>query len=143
MRRRTSLISVLITAALAGPAATAHAAAAPDKAPPLAARVVTCTTGADDASRAAVFSGSMPAAAGTRRMMMRFVLQQRLGGVGAKAPFRSVKVPGWGGWEKSDPGHRGFVFTKRVEALVAPAGYRAAITFRWLDARGHVQRTTT
>jgi hypothetical protein len=144
MRRRCPpLPTVLIAAALVGPAATAHAAVPLDKVPPLAARVVTCTTGADDESRAAVFSGSMPAAAGTRRMMMRFVLQQRLGSVAVKAPFKTVKVPGWGDWERSDVGRRGFVFTKRVEALAAPAGYRAQVTFRWLDAKGHVQRTTT
>jgi hypothetical protein len=75
-------------------------------------------------------------------MMMRFSLLQRLG-PGPKGTFKKLSVPGWGSWEKSDPGRQGFVFTKRVEGLVAPAAYRAAITFRWLDAKGRVQRTTT
>src|SRR4051812_28405250 len=139
MHRTTPALAALLAAALA-PAAPAVGAT--DKAPSLAARVVTCTTGAGDASRAAAFSGSMPAATGTRRMMMRFVLLQRVG-ASPQGTYRRIAVPGWGGWEKSDPGRRGFVFTKRVEALAAPAGYRASITFRWLDAKGRVQRTTT
>jgi hypothetical protein len=139
MHRTTPALAVLLAAALAP---VAPAVGATDKAPSLAARVVTCTTGAGDASRAAAFSGSMPAATGTRRMMMRFVLLQRVG-ASPQGTFRRIAVPGWGGWERSDPGRRGFVFTKRVEALAAPAGYRASITFRWLDAKGRVQRTTT
>jgi hypothetical protein len=141
-RRLTpALTACLAAAALAAPAG-ASARPAADKAPALAARLVACTTGGDDASRAAVFSGAMPAATGTRRMLMRFVLLQRLG-ADAGAPFRRLSVPGWGRWERSDPGRRGFVFTKRIEALMAPAAYRAAITFRWLDAKGRTQRTTT
>jgi hypothetical protein len=110
--------------------------------PSLAAKVATCTTGQADEERAAAFTGSMPAATATKRMQMRFVLTQRLGTT-TKGPFKKLSVPGWGGWEKSDPGRQGFVFTKRIEALTAPASYRAAISFRWLDAKGRVQRTTT
>lgn len=136
--RRPTLIGLLAAAALAGGAVPAHAAG--DK-PALSAKTTTCTTGADDASRAAAFTGSMPAAAQTRRMQMRFTLMQRKG-IGPKGTFKKVVVPGWGGWVKSDPDRQGFVFTKRVEALTAPAGYRVVITFRWLDGKGHVQRTT-
>jgi hypothetical protein len=144
MRRALPTLAVLTVLAALAPAgaANARAAAAADKAPALSARTLACTTGPDDAARAAVFSGAMPAAAGTRRMMMRFVLQQRLG-PGPKGVYKKLTIPDWGDWEKTDPGRRGFVFTKRVEALVTPAAYRAAITFRWLDAKGHVQRTTT
>jgi CARDB len=106
----------------------------------LSARVASCLTGADPDSRAAAFTGSMPALSGTRRMQMRFQLWQRSGS-STKARFRKVSVPGWSGWVTSDPGRDGFVFTKRVEALSAPAGYRATVTFRWLDARGHAQKT--
>ncbi|HWH94078.1 MAG TPA: CARDB domain-containing protein [Baekduia sp.] len=134
------LIVALAAAALAGPPAAS--ASAGDKVRTLSAKTVACTTGADDLSRAAAFTGAMPAAAQTKRMMMRFSLQQRLG-PGPGGTFKKLAVPGWGDWEKSDPGRQGFVFTKRVEALAAPAAYRAAITFRWLDAKGHVQRTTT
>lgn len=118
--------------------ATAHAA---DRVA-LSAKVAICTTGADPDARAAAFTGSMPATASSRRMQMRFQLQQRIGS-STRAPFRKVAVPGWSAWVTSDPGRQGFVFTKRVEALSAPAAYRAAVTFRWLDARGHAQKTAT
>jgi hypothetical protein len=137
--RRPTLTGLLVVAALTGAAVPAHAAT--DK-PKLSAKTTTCTTGADDASRAAAFTGAMPAAGQTKRMQMRFVLMQRKG-IGPKGSFKKVAVPGWSGWVKSDPDRQGFVFTKRVEALTAPAGYRAVITFRWLDGKGHVQRTTT
>jgi hypothetical protein len=136
--RRPTPIALLALLALGGGAASAQAADPPT----LSARMTTCTTGADDASRAAAFTGAMPAAALTKRMQMRFVLVQRVG-PGPKGAFKKLVVPGWGGWEKSDPGRQGLVFTKRVEALTAPAAYRAVITFRWFDGKGHVQRTAT
>jgi len=136
--RRPTLIALLVLLVSGVGAASASA----EKAVTLAAKTTTCTTGPDDASRAAAFTGSMPAAAQTKRLQMRFVLIQRKG-ASPKGAFKKIAVPGWGGWEKSDPGRQGFVFTKRVEALAAPAGYRAVITFRWLDAKGHIQRTTT
>lgn len=136
--RRPTLIALLALLALGGGATPASAA---DK-PTLSAKTTTCTTGADDASRAAAFTGAMPAAAQTKRMQMRFVLIQRKG-TGPKGTFKKIAVPGWGGWVKSDPDRQGLVFTKRVEALTAPAGYRAVITFRWLDGNGHIQRTAT
>jgi hypothetical protein len=138
--RRPALIGLLAVTALAGGAVPVHAAV--DTKPTLSAKTTTCTTGADDASRAAAFTGAMPAASQTKRMQMRFTLLQRKG-VGPKGIFKKVAVPGWGGWVKSDPDRQGLVFTKRVEALTAPAGYRAVITFRWVDGKGHVQRTAT
>jgi hypothetical protein len=135
--RRPTLIALLVL--LAFGVGTAQAGA--DKIT-LSAKTTTCTTGADDASRAAAFTGAMPAGAQTKRMQMRFVLIQRKG-TGPKGTFKKLAVPGWGGWVKSDPDRQGFVFTKRVEALTAPAGYRAVISFRWVDGKGHVQRTAT
>jgi hypothetical protein len=136
--RRPTIIAVLALLALLGGAASAQAA---DKLA-LSAKQTACTTGADDASRAAAFTGTMPANAQTKRMQMRFVLVQRTG-AGPKGAYKRISVPGWGGWEKSDPGRQAFVFTKRVEALTGPAAYRAVITFRWFDAKGHVLRTAT
>jgi hypothetical protein len=130
-------LALLALGVVVGPA---QAATATSAAVPLSAKTTTCTTGEDDGSRAATFTGSMPAIAGTQRMQMRFVLVQRLGEKGA---YKRVEVPGWGGWQKSDFGRPGFVFTKRVEALAAPASYRAQITFKWLDKKSHTQRTVT
>jgi hypothetical protein len=103
------------------------------------ARTTACTTGEEATSRAAAFTGSMPAVPGTKRMLMRFVLVQRLGETG---PFTPVDVPGWGDWQRSDPGRPGFVFTKRIDSLAAPAAYRARISFRWYDRKGRVLRST-
>jgi hypothetical protein len=136
--RRPTLIAALALLASGIGAASASA----DKVVTLSAKTTTCTTGADDASRAAAFTGAMPAAAQTKRMQMRFTLLRRTGAA-PKGTFKKVAVPGWGGWVKSDPDRLGFVFTKRVEALTAPAGYRAVVTFRWVDGKGHVQRTAT
>jgi hypothetical protein len=142
--RPKPLIGVLVLVALTGaaPARAAAAALPADKPVSLSAKVAACTTGADSSARAAAFTASMPAASQTRRMQLRFTLMQRLG-ISTKVAFKKVSVPGWGGWVTSDPGRQGFVFTKRVEALTAPAAYRAVVTFRWLDAKGHAQRTTT
>ena len=141
----TSLLLALLGAAAPAVASTSTSPSSPDAGGPpvkvtLAAKTVACTTGADPALRAAAFTGSMPAIAGTRRMQMRFVLQQRVGDTGT---YKRIDVPGWGGWEKADPGRPGFVFTRRVDALVAPASYRAQVTFRWYDRKGHALRTTT
>jgi hypothetical protein len=136
---RTLLTGTLALLALGGAVPTASAITTALDKLTLSARATACTTGEQDTSRAAAFTGSMPAVAGTRRMQMRFVLVQRLG---EKGPFARVDVPGWGGWEKSDPGRPGFVFTKRVDSLAAPASYRAQITFRWLGRKGHALRTT-
>lgn len=118
--------------------ASAHAASGKVS---LAAKVADCATGTDDSERAAAFTGSM-SASGAKRMQMRFLLMQR-SGAGPKGVWKKVAVPDWGSWEKADPGRSAFVFTKRIEALTAPAGYRVVITFRWLDAKNHVTKTTT
>jgi hypothetical protein len=125
-----TIIAASLLALTAGPAAAA------DK-PTLSARVTACTTGVADTDRAAAFTGAMPSATGARAMQMRFVLLQRRGSTG---PFKALVVPDWGAWETSDPGRSGFVFTQRIDALLAPAGYKAAIYFRWLDKRGRVLR---
>jgi hypothetical protein len=134
--RPTLIITTSVLLALGGAAGPARAA---DKVP-LSAKTTACTTGPDEASRAAAFTGSMPTAPGATRLQMRFVLTQRLGDTG---PYKNVAVPGWGAWEKSDPGRAGLVFTKRVESLAAPASYRAVVTFRWTDRKGHALRTAT
>jgi hypothetical protein len=138
MPNRRTLLLPLLLASLLAPTTAAHAQAKSKVS--LAARVADCTTGADDAERAAAFTGSM-SAAGAKRMQMRFGLQQRLG-AGPKGTWKKVSVPDWT-WEKADPGRSAFVFTERIEALRAPAAYRVVIRFRWLDARNHAIRTTT
>jgi hypothetical protein len=129
----------LLTLALGLGAAVAAAAGPAKQAPPkLAAALAACETGPERDQRFAVFTGSMPAMAGTRRMAMRFDLQERRSDT---ARFRRVAAPKFGRWNRSRPGVGGFVFTKRVTRLEQGRWYRAVVRFRWIDARGRVQRT--
>jgi CARDB protein len=129
---RRVLLLVALTA-LAAPGA-AHA-----QAPPLRVKLASCLSGPDAGSRTAVFTGSMPSIKGTRRMWMRFDLLAR-GRVAAD--FAPVKVPGLGVWQKSAPGRpSGFVFTQRVQALVAPGAYLAVVHFRWYGKGGKLLRS--
>jgi hypothetical protein len=132
MRRASALALLLLL--LAVPAAPA--AGGTEEPPRLAAQLTGCATAVDPAGRTAEFTGSMPALAGTDRMAMRFDLFQRRG----RGAFRRIATPGLGEWERSEPGRGGFVFTKRVEFLAAPASYRAVVRFRWYDADGALQR---
>lgn len=134
--RRLALIT-LTTAVLAG------GAVAVAQAPPLAAKLATCQTGAQPTDRFAVFTGSMPRENRTVTMAMRFDLFERRPGGG----FQPVTLPRWGVWEKtSKQGVPGFIYTKRVEQLEFPAAFRAVVSFRWYDAKGKLidqaQRTS-
>src|SRR5215212_3359255 len=144
---RRTVIAAVCLAALSGGAA-APVLAAPAQAPPpaaapappsLGATLASCVRSPDAAQRSASFTASMPALPGTRRMLLRFDLFQR---VAAGEGFTPVRVPRWGVWQRSRTGVAGFVFTKHVNGLQAPGDYRAVVRFRWLDARGRVQRTT-
>jgi hypothetical protein len=127
--RRASLLTLAV-ALLALPA---PARAGGDDAPPLRAAVSSCQTGMDPASRSAAFTASMPARHDTRRMAIRFDLQQRTvdGGV-----WERVSAPRFGRWERSRNGVAGFVYTKDVHGLSAPGEYRAIVRFRWYAADG-------
>ena len=125
-------------ACLAAPLAAAPAAGAQER-PPLAARLVSCTTGPTPASRTATFAARMPAIAGTERMSMRFDLLQR---TPDQAEYEPVRLPAWGVWQRSQPGRTAFIYTRTVQRLRAPGAYRARVRFRWYDASGRLQRRT-
>ena len=106
--------------------------------PPLRASLAACESGPAASARFAVFTGSMPALRGTKRMWMRFDLEERRDG--AKR-WQRLRAPAFGRWDRSKvPGASGFIYTKRVERLNEAARYRAVVRFRWLDAKGRVQR---
>jgi CARDB len=117
-------------------AAAAALGAAPATAADSTARValLSCTTGLDAGQRTATYEGRMRRVSGTRRMQMRFALQWRQPGA---RRWSTIKAPGLGAWVSSDTGVKSYTFTKRIENLAAPAGYRVVVRFRWLDARGH------
>src|SRR6185295_19971501 len=52
--------------------------------------------------------------------------------------YRRVAAPGFRSWSTAAPGKTSWVFTRRVEALIGPARYRAQVRFQWLDLHGKV-----
>lgn len=126
------LVSVILGVPALAPAAT------PTPRPLLAAKLTSCEIGSDGAGGTAVFLGSMPAVKGAKRLWLRFDLQRRLPG---DDDWERLSAPTFGEWEKSRPGVSGFVYSKRVEGLAAPAAYRSVVRFRWVDARGRTVRS--
>src|SRR4051794_34067844 len=125
-----ALMSAVLVLLLAAPAAGAAV-------PRSAARAVlaACERGDEQTDRAAVFEGQMRRLPGTARMQMRFTLQARTPDT---RRWGAVAAPGLGTWVSSAPGTSRYVYTKRVEALLAPAGYRVQLRFRWLNDNGRV-----
>lgn len=88
--------------------------------------------------RSATFAGEMSAVAGSVRMEIRIQLQEQ----GASEPqYRTVTAPGLGAWRASAPGVKDYTYIKQVTDLSAPALYRGAVGFRWLNAKDRVIKT--
>lgn len=66
---------------------------------------------------------------------MRIDVQERMPG---EAMFHTVSAPGLGVWRGSAPGIKVYRYLKQVTNLSAPALYRAAVRFRWLNGRGRL-----
>jgi hypothetical protein len=66
-------------------------------------------------------------------MEMRIDLQER--GL-EELQYRTVSAPGLGVWHSSAAGVKIFAHIQQVTNLSAPAFYRGAVRFRWLNARG-------
>src|SRR5690349_7594658 len=116
MRRIT--LTLLAAAALTGGEA-AHA-----QEPALSAKLTTCERGPEPEDRFAEFTASMPRE-DAAIMGMRFVLYEKQPG----GSFERVKLANWEEWERTGKaGVPGFVFTKRVEQLAAPATFKAIVT---------------
>jgi len=128
-----AVILALSLLALAAPAAGAAV-------PRWAAKAVLsgCERGPAGGDRAAIFDGQMRTLRGAARMQMRFTLQSH-------APdttrWSAVAAPGFGTWVTSQPGTSRYVYTKRVEGLLAPSSYRVQLRFRWLSAGGRTLAT--
>jgi hypothetical protein len=96
-----------------------------------------CMPSSTQAERSATFLTEMTATAGTGRMSIRIELQERLPG---EATFRNVAAPGLGVWRAAAPGVKVYRYIKQVTNLSAPAVYRAAVRFRWLNTKGKLIR---
>ena len=132
------MLRLLAPAFLAALAATQVAGAQErERRPKLAATLASCTTSALPVNRVATFVGSMPAAARSVRLRMRFDLERRRPG---ERRWRRIQAPGFGTWERSAPNVAGFVFRRRVTGLPVPASYRARVRFQWLAADGSITR---
>lgn len=116
--RRTALTVVLFAAF-----------AAPAQAAPAKVVLTACVPN----ERAAEFEARMGEVEGAAGLKMRFTLQVRKRG---QRSFHRVAAPGFRTWTTADPGATSWVFTRRVEALLGPARYRAMVRFQWLDEDG-------
>ena len=116
---RRIALSIAIFGALAAPAQAAPA------------KVV--LTDCAPQERTAEFQARMGDVAGAERLKMRFTLQVRKRGQKA---YHRVAAPGFRSWSTAQPDATSWVFTRRVEALLGPARYRAMVRFQWLDADG-------
>src|SRR4051794_10525550 len=139
MRRFAFIACLLAALAGGGMAAVAQTQQQPSEKPPLEVKLQTCQTGATPSDRYAVFTGSMPRQPKTASMAMRFDLYER---TPQSTEFGHVALPKWGIWERTTKaGVPGFIFTKRIDQLAAPATYRAVVSFRWYDAKGKLLRS--
>jgi hypothetical protein len=140
-RRLSAWVACAVALALLGQAclaaASARAAQAAGARPSVSATLEQCVTAVSQAERAATFAGEMTAIAGSTHMEMRIDVLERLPG---EAVFHTVSAPGLGVWRGSAPGVKVYRYLKQVTNLSAPAFYRAAVRFRWLNARGRLMK---
>jgi hypothetical protein len=105
---------------------------------PASATLQQCITTGPQGERAATFAGEMQYLPGSAKMQMRFDVLERLP---QETLFHTVVAPGLGVWRSADPGVKNYKHLELVTNLAAPASYRAAIRFRWLNAKGRLIRT--
>src|SRR3954454_7108513 len=96
--------------------------------------VVSC----DKDTREAVFEGQVRVYRKAPKMQMRFTLQAST----PDAPkWRKVEVPDFTEWVTAPANLGKYTYDKTVKELLAPAGYRAVVDFRWKNRAGKTIRT--
>jgi len=149
--RPAGLLSALALASLLACAAITPAALAEDSpaallagsapsttAPPVSATLEQCVTSAIPAERSATFAGEMAAIPGAVKLEMRINVLERLP---QEDVFHAVTSPGLSVWRTAAPGVKTYRYLKEVTNLSAPAFYKAAVRFRWLNSKGKLMRT--
>jgi hypothetical protein len=126
--------ALALSCVVAGPSAAATSSIVAVKLP-ASASLEQCVTATVQAERSATFVGEMTAVPGTARMQMRIELLER---TPREVVFHPIASPGLGSWQRSASGVKVYKTVDKVTDLSGPALYRAAIHFRWLNARGHV-----
>ncbi|MGO9488448.1 MAG: hypothetical protein ACLQBB_05405 [Solirubrobacteraceae bacterium] len=105
--------------------------------PVVAATLDQCVTTGAQAERAATFAGEMSALPGTAKMEMRIDVLERLPD---ETTFHTIVFAGLGVWRTAAPGVKTYKYLKEVTNLAAPADYRAAVRFRWLNSKGKLMK---
>jgi hypothetical protein len=127
-----SLCSAAVaTAAVALPAMQT----APSAKTPAVVSLEQCVTSTEQQARTATFSGEMITVAGASKMEMRIDVLERMPNA-IEPAFHTIAAPGLGVWRTAAPGVKVYKYLKQVTNLTAPAAYRAAVRFRWLNAKG-------
>jgi hypothetical protein len=146
MAARLLLLLLCLLGALAGVPAAASASAGSSE--PAAVRVVSadstasaravrCRDASGSGMPSADFEGTMRAIPGTRRMSMRFQLQEHF----AAGSWVKVLAPALRRWRRSSAGVHDFGFVQRIENLRLEGAYRVVVRFHWLDRQGRVIRS--
>jgi hypothetical protein len=141
MRRSVRRLAVPIACLALVPAAAAAAVPAQPSAgvkAPASATLEECVTAVEPAERSATFGGEMTALPGTAHMLMRIEVLEK---APREATFRTVTAPGLGVWRSAAPGVKVYKYLKQVTDLSAPALYRAAVRFRWLNSKNRLIRS--
>ncbi len=94
-----------------------------------------CITAFAQSERSATFTGEMKTIPGAARMQISIALLER---TPEEQQYHTVTAPGLGGWQGSAPGVKVYTRIQQVTNLSAPALYRGAVRFRWLNGKGHV-----
>jgi hypothetical protein len=123
---RQIALSLLIFAGLAAPANAA----------PASVKLTACSPH----ERAAEFEARMGKVEGAATLRMRFTLQVRRTG---QKSYHRIDAPGFRSWAQAKPGATSWVFSRRVEALIGPARYRAKVRFQWIDHDGKTLANAT
>ncbi|MGO9320651.1 MAG: hypothetical protein ACLQBY_07620 [Solirubrobacteraceae bacterium] len=123
---------------LAGSSQTGQGAPSGSKAGATATLEQCATATIPQTERSATFAGEMTAVPGATRMEMRIDLEERAPG---ELPYRTVTAPGLGVWHSSAAGVKIFTHIQQVTNLSAPALYRGALRFRWMNAKDRPIKT--
>jgi hypothetical protein len=123
--------SAAATAAAGSPTVLGGQTTSPGGKAPATATLQQCATATiPQTERAATFAGEMTAIAGTARMEIRIDLEER---GPEELLYHMVSATGLGVWHSSAAGVKIFAHIQQVTNLSAPALYRGALRFRWLN----------
>ena len=131
--RRALVAGAFACAIAAAPGAAAATTGSVPAKPPVSATLESCVEAPEQAERSATFAGEMSMIPGAAKMEMRIDVLER---APAEEAFHVVAAPGLGVWRWAAPGVKTYRYLKEVTNLAAPAYYRAAVRFRWVNAKG-------